>query len=256
MQVIGVQVDIVWEDKAATFDRVRRLIDAAPPRAGDLLVLPEMFSTGFSMNVATIQEGSKRLAEQFLESLAREFGCYALGGVANIGPDGRGRNQAVAYSPAGREVVRYDKMQPFNVGAEGKHYAAGDSVKYFDWNGMKVAPFICYDLRFPEIFRAAVRQGAQLFPVIASWPAYRDWHWTTLLKARAIENLACVIGVNRCGKDPFHPYAGGSLILDQQGRVLADAGGGEGVIRADVDAAMVDGWRRDFPALGDMRPEF
>src|SRR5204862_6804176 len=101
MKLIGVQVDIVWEDKPATFERVRRLLAGARPPAGAMVVLPEMFSTGFSMNVAGVQEGSKRLAEQFMESIAREHGVFVLGGVATLGPDGKGRNQAVAYSPQG-----------------------------------------------------------------------------------------------------------------------------------------------------------
>jgi omega-amidase len=259
MKLIGVQLDSVWEDKTATFDRVRRLLESSKPEPGSLLVLPEMFSTGFSMNVAGIQEGSKRLAEQFLESLARELNIFVLGGAVNLGPDGRGRNQAVAYSPQGREIVRYNKMHPFSLGSETKHYTAGDRTTHFDWQGMIVAPFICYDLRFPELFRAAVKPSkpghpsAQLFAVIASWPFPRDTHWITLLQARAIENQAYVIGVNRCGKDPNHTYPGRSLIIDPHGKILADAGNTEKIFTADVDPQIVQNWRRDFPALADMR---
>lgn len=259
MKLFGVQLDIVWEDKPATFDRVRRLVDATRPEAGSLLVLPEMFSTGFSMNVAGIQEGTKRAAEQFLESLARQWDIFVLGGVVNLGPDGRGRNQALAYSPQGREIIRYDKMQPFSLGGEMKHYTPGDEIKQFDWGGMSVAPFICYDLRFPELFRDAVMPSqkgtppAQLLAVIASWPFPRDSHWTILLQARAIENQAYVLGVNRCGKDPNHTYPGRSTIVDPQGKILIDAGDTEKVIQADVDSAAVENWRRDFPALADRR---
>src|SRR4051812_14083781 len=126
MRVIGVQLDIVWEDKAATIDRARRLIDAARPERGALVVLPEMFSTGFSMNVSGIAEGRERAAEGFLESLAREYGVYTLGGVVNVGGDGKGRNQAVGYSPEGRELCRYDKNYPFTMGGESDHYTGGD----------------------------------------------------------------------------------------------------------------------------------
>jgi omega-amidase len=253
MRVIGMQLDIVWEDKAATIDRARRLIDAARPRRGELVVLPEMFATGFSMDVATIAEGRERQAERFLESLAREYGVYALGGVVNVGADGKGRNQAVVHSPDGRELCRYDKNYPFTMGGESEHYGAGDRCEFFEWNGMKVSPLVCYDLRFPEPFRTAVRQGAQMFVVIASWPSYRTHHWTTLLAARAIENLAYVVGVNRCGRDPKHPYPGRSMIVDPHGTVLADAGEGESTVSADVDATVVDAWRLEFPALRDMK---
>jgi predicted amidohydrolase len=254
MQVIGVQLDIVWEDKAASVERARRLIEAARPQRGALVVLPEMYATGFSMNVKAVAEGAERAAERFLESVAREFGVYVLGGVVNLGPEGRGRNQAVVYSPAGTQVCRYDKCYPFTLGGESEHYTAGNRIELFDWNGMKVAPMVCYDMRFPEPFRAAVRQGAQMFVVIASWPSYRTHHWTTLLAARAIENLAYVVGVNRCGRDPKHPYPGRSMVVDPHGKVIADAGDGEGVVTADVDANVVESWRREFPALADMKP--
>jgi len=150
MKLIGVQHEIVWEDKPATCARVRRLIDAARPTAGGLVVLPEMFSTGFSMNVEAIREGDERIAEQFLAEMAREFGVYVLGGVVNLGPDGRGRNQALGFGPDGREVVRYDKIHPFTLGEEATHYTAGEGLRYFEWAGMTVCPQVCYDLRFPE----------------------------------------------------------------------------------------------------------
>jgi predicted amidohydrolase len=257
MRLIGVQLDIVWEDKAATFERVRRLLDAGQPPAGSLVVLPEMFATGFSMNVAAIREGGERPAERFLESVAREYGVHVLGGVVNSDADAKGRNQALVFGPDGRELCRYDKIHPFNLGEEGEHYAGGSAVRCFDWGGMTVAPLVCYDLRFPETFREAVatrqgRRAAQLFAVIANWPSRRDGHWVTLLQARAIENQAYVIGVNRCGSDPKHAYSGRSLIVDPHGKVLADAGSDECLISAEVDVAAVESWRREFPALADM----
>lgn len=256
MKLIGIQLDIVWEDKAATFARVRRLLERQRPQAGALLVLPEMFSTGFSMNVAKIQEGGERAAEAFLRSLAREFNVCVLGGVVNIGPDGRGRNQALAFATDGREVVRYDKMHPFTLGDEGNHYTGGDAVQVFDWENVSVAPFVCYDLRFPEVFRAAARRKAQLMAIIANWPLPRESHWVTLLQARAIENQAYVIGVNRCGTDPKYAYFGRSLIVDPHGKILADAGNDEDLVSADIDPQVVENWRRDFPALLDMKARY
>lgn len=256
--LVGVQLDIAWEDKPATFDRVRRLLDAAPPQRGDLVVLPEMFSTGFSMNVAAIHEGHERPAERFLETLARDYHVYALGGVVNLAPDppdGRGLNQALAFAPDGTQLVRYDKIHPFTMGEESKHYTGGTSLQFFEWAGLKVCPQVCYDLRFPETFRRAATLGAELFVVIANWPSYREHHWTTLLAARAIENLAYVIGVNRCGADPKHPYPGRSQVIDPKGQVLADAGPHEGLITAPIDPAAVHTWRNQFPALSDMKPQ-
>jgi predicted amidohydrolase len=116
-----------------------------------------------------------------------------------------------------------------------------------------VAPFICYDLRFPELFRAALDHGADLMVVIANWPIARVDHWTTLLKARAIENQCYVLGVNRCGHDPSFIYPGKSAVFDPQGRCLAEAGAAAEIISATLDANLVRDWRRAFPALRDRR---
>jgi predicted amidohydrolase len=251
-RIAGLQLDIAWEDPRANCSKVEALVKAARLPAGTLLVLPEMFSTGFSMNVAGIADAGGETAG-FLASLAKSGGLYVLGGVVVRGADGKGRNQAAGFGPDGRELARYSKMQPFSLAGETEHYTAGTEPVVFEWAGLKVSPFICYDLRFPELFRAAVKRGAQLFPVIASWPQAREEHWVTLLKARAIENLAAVIGVNRCGKDPGFVYSGRSLIVDPKGAVLADAAHAEGIFSAELDVAALEAWRKQFPALRDMK---
>lgn len=118
-----------------------------------------------------------------------------------------------------------------------------------------MSPFICYDLRFPEIFRAAaLGLGSELLVVIASWPIKRAQHWVTLLQARAIENQAYVIGVNRCGTDPNFTYPGRSMVVDPHGVILVDASDVEGTVSARLDRARVASWREQFPALRDARP--
>ncbi len=256
MRIIGCQVDIAWEDKSANHRQVRALVEQARPRPGALVVLAEMFSTGFSMKVPRVDEGQARPSEGFMARLARDFGVYVQGGVVNRGGDGRGLNQSVTFGPNGEELARYTKIHPFSFAKEDKWYAGGTGPLVFDWEGIKVAPLVCYDLRFPEVFRHAVRQGAQLFTVIANWPAARTSHWTTLLQARAIENQAWVIGVNRCGKDPWLAYSGRSLIVDPRGVVVADAGDGEGTVSAELDLEELLAYREQFPALADIRPEF
>jgi predicted amidohydrolase len=145
-------------------------------------------------------------------------------------------------------------MQPFTLGGESQHYAAGSGVVTFIWQNFVVSPLVCYDLRFPELFRAATQRGAQLMTVIANWPVARIQHWVTLLQARAIENQAYVAGVNRCGDDPKLKYSGRSLIVSPHGDILADAGDGEKVIGAELDLPGLIKWRADFPALKDIRP--
>ncbi|HZF38116.1 MAG TPA: nitrilase-related carbon-nitrogen hydrolase [Blastocatellia bacterium] len=256
MQIIGLQLDSVWENKAANHDKVLALLDRAKPPAGALVVLSEMFATGFSMNVAAIHDESRE-TQDFLSRTAAERKIYLMGGIVmKDETTGRGRNEAVVYSPEGGEVARYCKLQPFTLGRESEHYVAGERACLFECQEFTVAPFICYDLRFPELFRRAAARGANLIVVIASWPAMRDDHWVTLLKARAIENQAYVAGVNRCGQDPKYYHSGRSLVYDPHGRAMSDAGGEEGWIEAQLELQPLLDWRRSFPALSDMRQDF
>jgi predicted amidohydrolase len=253
VNVIALQFDIEWENKQANFDRVRRLLTAAAPGKDSLVVLPEMFATGFSMNVAAIREGRERETEHFLAATAKKLEVFLLGGLVTTKTDGKGINQAVVFSPEGKELARYSKLQPFTPGGEADNYDAGKEQVVFAWQGFLVSPFVCYDLRFPEHFRKAARSGAQLITVIANWPIARIQHWVTLLQARAIENQAYVAGVNRCGTDPTLTYNGRSLVVSPKGELLADAGNGECVIHAEVDLAELLAYRKALPFLADMR---
>ena len=259
MNLIAVQFDIAWEDRAANFARVRELLARQPPEPGDLVVLPELFASGFSMNVATIAAAEPETTTAFLAELATTYDALILAGLATVDVDGRGRNHAIAVGPGcDRPLADYTKLHSFCLGgerAERHHYTAGADVLHFKWGHLQVAPFICYDLRFPEIFRRASALGAEVMAVIANWPASRVEHWLTLLRARAIENQAWVIGVNRCGRDPQVQYPGRSVIVDPHGVVVADAGHGERVVRAHVDPGDLLDYRREFPVLEDMRPD-
>ena len=253
MYIAGVQLDIVWENKAANHDKVRALVAAAKLPKGALVALPEMFATGFSMNVAEIAQTEKRETEAFLSSLAKELGIFVCGGTVVRGSDGRGLNQSLTFAPDGALLARYSKIHPFSYGGETAQYSPGTEVLTWRWDALAVAPFVCYDLRFPEIFRHAVRKGAQLYTVIANWPEPREAHWLALLKARAIENQAFVIGVNRCGRDPKLAYSGRGQILDPRGNVLADGGNKEGVFGAEIDPGSLLAYRKEFPALQDLK---
>jgi omega-amidase len=255
MKIYGVQLDIAWEEKAANHAKVRRLLEKFRPEKGSLVVLPEMFDTGFTMEVAKVSDEKTRVSRKFLGDLAKELGVWVMGGFVNSDAKS-GRNEAGVFGPDGKEVVRYQKIHPFTRGGEARAYSAGREIRLFEWGGFRVCPFICYDLRFPEIFRMAVKRGANLFLVIANWPLPREGHWVTLLEARAIENLAYVVGVNRAGNDPKYVYFGRSRIIDPHGKVIAEAGREETVIIADVEIGVVEAWRKDFPALGDIHSEF
>jgi len=252
--VVALQFDIAWENKPANFETVNRLLAEAAPEKNSLVVLPEMFATGFSMNADAIAESYGGETEQFLAGAAKEFGIFLMAGAAMRGGDGRARNKALVFSPNGELIAFYSKMRPFTPGGESDHYVAGERPVAFHWNDCTVSPFICYDLRFPEIFReAAMAHRPELFVVIANFPEKRIGHWIALLQARAIENQAYVVGVNRLGKDPHYLYSGRSLIIDPQEGILADAGEREGSISEELDLVTLRKYREGLPFLGDMK---
>jgi len=251
VNVFVIQLDIVWENKRANFDRVRDLLQSHAPAAESLIVLPEMFATGFSLNLAATRQDERREDERFLAEIARAYRSTVIGGVVSAGDGEIGLNQSVTFSPEGGLLARYTKIHPFTLGGESSCHASGSEVVTFHCGGFCVAPFVCYDLRFPEIFRTAALRGANLFVVSALWPIKRQQHWLTLLQARAIENQAFVVGANRVGSEPQFHYAGRSVVINPHGIIIADAGEQETIITAQIDVEQAEGWRRDFPALRD-----
>ena len=257
MELCALQFDLTWEDRAANFAAVQAALEEATPRlpANSLLVLPEMFSSGFSMNVPQAADTPAAETEVFLAGLAREHQIFVLAGLARQLPDGTGANEAVAFAPDGTLLVRYRKIHSFPPAGEAHAFTAGSEILTFHWNGFTVAPAICYDLRFPELFRAATAAGADLFCVIANWPDRRQGHWTTLLQARAIENQAFVLGVNRCGTDPHFTYPGASALIDPHGVTLTQASSSPTLLRLTISPETAATWRGDFPALRDRRTD-
>lgn len=254
-QIHLVQHDIVWENASATFERVLRLLDGKTFAEGDLFVLPEMFAVGFTMNAKLVGETEDGPTTLFLKQLAISHGVYVIGGVPIVTPSGRVQNQAVCLSDRGEVVARYAKMQPFTPAGETDNYQAGASPVVFDWQGLKVSPLICYDLRFPEVFRAATRLGVEMFCVIANWPSPRANHRDILLPARALENQAYVVGVNRVGDDPKCHYTGHSRVIDPTGQTVADAGEGESILSVNIDPEQVRSFRSTLPFLKDIRAD-
>ena len=254
MKIIGLQLDIEWEDKPANFEKVAEMMRLAALEPGSLVVLPEMFATVFSMNVAAIAEPYRGQTEQFLSQLAKEHSVYLIAGAALRSNSGQPKNKALVFGPSGELIGFYAKMRPFAPGGEAEHYVAGTRPTVVKCGEVMVAPFVCYDLRFPELFRqAAATQQPELFVVIASWPEKRIEHWVRLLQARAIENQAYVIGVNRVGSDPFYAYSGRSIIVDFNGDIRADAGGVEAIIGGELELEQLRKYRKGLPFLADLK---
>ncbi|MFT5468394.1 MAG: omega-amidase [Verrucomicrobiales bacterium] len=253
MQIVACQYDILWEDRQGNFDKVQQLLAEETIEPGALIVLPEMFSSGFSMNVDRIAEESPSQAEGFLSELAMKHKSWTVGGLVFSQGNGRGRNELAVFGPDGGLVGRYQKNHCFTYTKEAYHYDRGEEILTFDWRGFTVCPTICYDLRFPELYRRGVKAGANLFINIACWPEIRSEHWTTLLRARAMENQAIVVGCNRVGEDPTWDHAGRTMIIDEQGRVLENAEKRETCISHDVSQEQLLAWREEFQPLQDMR---
>lgn len=251
-----VQMDIVWEDRAANHALVERMLDGADVRPGDLVVLPELFDVGFTLNLDKAPDKAGDTL-RFLLRLADDLGVTIHGSRAVRPCDCDKARNMVTVAAGERVLSEYAKIHPFSFGREPESYGGGDRVEMYDWvsgvERLAVCPAVCYDLRFPELFRIGAVRGAEAFVIGANWPRTRQAHWRALLVARAIENQAVVIGVNRVGRDPHLEYAGGSIAVSAKGEVLGEMGDSIGVLTVEIDPAEVRSWRETFPALRDVR---
>jgi omega-amidase len=252
IRVAGVQHDIVWEDRDANFARLAPQIAAAASAGARLIALTEMFSTGFSMDADRVAEPTGGPSATFLGEQAAAHGIWVCGSVPERDPGvAKPANRLLLAGPDGT-VHRYDKIHPFSYAGEQEHYAAGSALVTVPVDDVAVSLFVCYDLRFADEFWA-VADRTDLYVVVANWPESRRLHWQTLLRARAIENQAYVLGVNRVGAGGKLTYAGDSCVIDPMGEVLASAAGTETLVLADVDPEVVRATRKRFPFLADRR---
>lgn len=255
MRVALIQMEIQLGDPDANRGRAAQLVREAA-QGVDLVVLPELWTTGY-----VLPDLAGRLADRdgeptgaLLSSLARECGVYIYGSVA----DQRGEkvyNHAAVYRPDGTLAAAYDKVHLVPMMEEDRYLTAGDRLALADLDGIKAGLAICYDLRFPELFRSLALSGAELFLVTAEWPAVRLSHWRTLLTARAIENQAFVVACNRVGADRANRFSGHSMVIDPWGSILAEGGEGEEILRAELDLSKVAEIRRQIPVFRDRRPD-
>jgi len=253
MRVAALQHDIVWEDAAATCARLVPMIAEAVAEGAGLVVLTEMFGPGFSLAADRISEPPGGPTEQFMVDQAASHGVWIGGSIPTRDRDDlHPVNRFLVVGPDGTRH-HYDKLHPFTFADEHEHYRAGDEPVTVDIGGLRVSLFVCYDLRFANAFWERAT-GTDVYLVVANWPASRRYHWRTLLRARAIENQAYVVGVNRVGEAEGLTYAGDTVIVDPLGEPVAEAAeGAEEVVVADVDPARVAEVRAAFPFLPDRR---
>ena len=253
MIVAALQTNIVWEDPQANFTRLRPKLAEAAAVGARLIVLPEMFSYGFSMNTAAIAEPPDGPSVTFLAEQARDLGVWICGSVPEFPSREAERpaNTLVLAGPNG-ERQRYRKRHPFSFANEHVYYIAGEEDLTVELEHVRVSTAICYDLRFADDFWA-LAEATDLYVVVANWPTRRREHWQTLLRARAIENQAWVIGLNRVGEGGGIEYSGDSMIIDPWGEVVCSASRDETMLLANIDAERVREARTKFPVLQDRR---
>ena len=248
LKVTLIQSELVWEDISSNLTGFDNTINAVEEDT-HLIILPEMFSTGFTMNAAALAQDMKGSAVKWIKEKSAEKTVDILGSI--IAEDGgKFFNRLVWAKPDG-EIFTYDKKHLFRMAGEEKIYSAGSKNITVELNGWKIRPFICYDLRFPVWTRNVKNQfDAAIF--IANWPERRSAHWKALLQARAIENQCYVIGVNRVGTDGNGlTYSGDSSIIDPWGTVIFQKSNQTCIHTAELSYDVLKTSREDFPVWMD-----
>jgi len=247
LKVAGIQCNLHWEDKAANFAHLEKLIANAPK--ADMYVLPEMFSTGFSMRTKELAEPMNGPAHQWMQRMAQQVNAVITGSLIIL-ENSRFYNRLLWVEPNGK-TIHYDKRHRFTMAGEHEHYSRGEQNVVAEIMGWRVQLQVCYDLRFPVWSRNRGQYDVLLY--VANWPEVRKSAWSKLLEARAIENQCYVIGVNRVGKDGRDiNHSGNSALIDPLGNVLCAAPENEEhILITEFDYQMLADYRQKFPVLKD-----
>lgn len=246
------QFDQAWEDKSLNYLKIRELIGSNVQL--DLLLLPEMFNTGFSMNTQQAESMENSKGINFLKTLSFELNCAIFTSLI-ISEEKKHFNRGV-FIDTNQNIELYDKRKTFGLAGEDKVFTAGETPKVVEFKGWRINLQICYDLRFPELtVNHLLQDGSSKFDMIlyvANWPEKRINHWNTLLKARAIENQSYVVACNRVGID-FNNinYTGGSCVINAVGNVISKESNKEGLIETTIDKSKLNEIRDQLPFLKD-----
>lgn len=246
MNIILLQTDIEWQKPYENRTHARKIIDRLPQT--DLIILPEMFTSGFCMTPSDIAEKADTDTLHWMQTVAMDK-SVAIAGSVSVEEDGKYYNRFYFVKPDG-SYTSYNKKHLFTFSGEDKEYAAGDERVIVEYKGVRILLQICYDLRFPVFSRN--RGDYDMIIYVANWPTVRIDAWNTLLKARAIENLCYVAGVNRVGGDPTNKYNGSTVFLDYLGKtIVATTDGKEDAVCGNIDMQILKDFREKFPALND-----
>ncbi len=247
LRITTVQSILHWENAAANLDMFSQKLGGLADKT-DLVILPEMFTSGFSMNAEAIAETMDGPSLKWMREMASSLNAVVTGSLA-IQDAGKYYNRLIWMQPDGHFGI-YDKRHLFTLAGEHQHYSAGSEKLIVEWKGWKICPLICYDLRFPVWCRNAENYDLLIF--MANWPETRGHHWRQLLLARAIENQAYVAGVNRVGEDGLgYVYNGDTAIVDFSGNLLYQAAQIEGVFTVSLSLDKLRAYREKLQFLAD-----
>lgn len=251
MKIALCQYSPVWENPEANIEKINFLVHNL--ENVELLIFPEMTLTGFTMNAKKFAEDVDGISYKFFINLAQKLKTNIFFGVIEK-DESKIFNSLIHVDENGLIVARYRKIHPFSLADEDKNYSAGAETVITKINNVKFALSICYDLRFPELYRLYVKKGIDVIINIANWPVKRINHYTTLLKARAIENQCFAIGVNRVGKDGNgFEHNGFSTIYDPLGKEILSIENEEGIFISEIDINEVEKTRNELPFLNDIK---
>jgi omega-amidase len=256
LKITCLQMDIAFGNPSENYQNAERLIEEAMKENPDIIVFPELWTTGYDLTRLDIiaDKGAVNTID-FLKKAAKKYQVHFVGGsVANQGEQGV-KNTLLIINNKGHLVHSYSKLHLFKLMDEHLYLEAGEEKGLFELDNRLFGGVICYDIRFPEWIRAHTSKGAEALFVVAEWPAPRLSHWRSLLIARAIENQCFVIACNRSGHDPNNEYAGHSMIIDPWGDVIAEAGATEEILSAIIELDLVKDIRKQIPIFEDRRPD-
>ncbi|WP_066252385.1 carbon-nitrogen family hydrolase [Neobacillus drentensis] len=257
LKISCIQLDIAFGNPQKNYQTVERLFDKTSTEKPDIIVLPELWTTGYDLTrLNEIADLKAAQTIEFLQNAAQKYQVHLIGGSVANRVDKGVKNTLLIINKDGRLVHQYSKLHLFKLMDEHVYLEAGSEKGLFQLDNYQFAGAICYDIRFPEWIRAHTSEGAEALFVVAEWPAQRLSHWRALLIARAIENQCYVIGCNRSGQDPNNQFAGHSLIIDPWGEVIAEAGESEEILSAEIEMDLVKEVRKQIPIFADRKPEF
>ncbi|MCR9287672.1 MAG: amidohydrolase [Bacteroidetes bacterium] len=247
LTITTIQSSLYWEDIDANLNMFTEKLSHFSGET-DLIILPEMFTTGFSMDTENVSETMEGKSVNWMRSQAKDHNAALMGSLI-IKDNGKCYNRLVCMYPSG-EYVTYDKRHLFTLAKEHEYFQAGKEKLVFEYKGWKICPLICYDLRFPVWSRNT--EDYDLLVYMANWPATRNHHWKTLLMARAIENQSYCVGVNRVGKDKMDLYySGDTTVIDFTGNLIYQVANTEDIFTTTLSKEKMDAFRSKLNFLPD-----